>query len=198
MLSATTTGNCLILFRCCSFGFYSETFWNSRNVSVGAGEIENAVDRQALIIMVVTISESWKIPITYFLISGGTKRANVWMDHQLGAKLDITNMTPYFLHPEDQTQKVHVLLDTCHMLKLIKNVFFYRLSVGDRRWETDQMGVHWRTPQTSIKGKFVTWQQAKNGMHPMGITKNEMKVHLAAQQLMQPIKPSPKVMPGLF
>lgn len=41
----------------------------------------------------------------------------------LGANLDIMDMKPYFLHPEDHTQKVHVLLHPCHMLKLLQNVF---------------------------------------------------------------------------
>ncbi len=38
-------------------------------VDFGVGEIENTVATQALVLMVVAINESWRIPIGYFLIS---------------------------------------------------------------------------------------------------------------------------------
>lgn len=118
-------------------------------VDIGAGELENVVATQALVLMVVAINESWKIPIAYFLINSMTakERANVVreslvrlhaigvrvisltcdgpsqnlaMIKELGANLDILDMRSYFLRPEDHTQKVHVLLDPCHMLKLLQ------------------------------------------------------------------------------
>lgn len=45
------------------------------------------------------------------------------MIKELGAKLEIMDKRSYFLYPEDHTQKVHMLLDPCHMLKLLWNVF---------------------------------------------------------------------------
>ena len=39
----------------------------------------------------------------------------------LGATLDVNNMRYSFAHPPDPTQLVHVLLDVCHMLKLLRN-----------------------------------------------------------------------------
>lgn len=41
----------------------------------------------------------------------------------LYANLDIMDMGSHFFHPEDHIQKVHVLLDPHHMLKLLRNVF---------------------------------------------------------------------------
>lgn len=49
--------------------------------------------------------------------------SNLAMIRELGADLNINNMKLYFLHPEDSTHKVHVFLDTCHMLKLLHNAF---------------------------------------------------------------------------
>lgn len=121
-------------------------------VDIGGGEMENVVATQASFLMVVAINESWKIPIAYFLINSmtGAERANIIreslvrlhaigvrvvsltcdgpsknfaMIRELGANLDIMDMRPYFFHPEDHTQKVHVLLDPCHMLKLLWNVY---------------------------------------------------------------------------
>ncbi|KAJ8004332.1 hypothetical protein DPEC_G00158020 [Dallia pectoralis] len=45
------------------------------------------------------------------------------MIRELGANLCIMDIRPYFLHPEDHTHKIHVHLDPCHMLKLLRNVF---------------------------------------------------------------------------
>ncbi|KAF0039233.1 hypothetical protein F2P81_007468 [Scophthalmus maximus] len=46
---------------------------------IGAGEMENVVATQALVLMVIAINESWKIPIAYFLINimRGAERANL-------------------------------------------------------------------------------------------------------------------------
>ncbi|KAK1895681.1 DNA transposase THAP9 [Dissostichus eleginoides] len=94
-------------------------------VDIGSGEIENVIASQALVLMVVAINESWKIPIAYFLINSmtGTERANLIreslvrlhaigvrvisltcdgpsqnfaMIRELGAKLDIFDMRLFF------------------------------------------------------------------------------------------------------
>ena len=100
--------------------------------------------------MVVSLNDSWKVPIAYFLIDGlsGCERANLvkvcvekchdvgveivsltcdgpschfTMLSTLGAKIDISQMKPYFTHPSDITRIIYVLLDICHMLKLVRN-----------------------------------------------------------------------------
>lgn len=35
--------------------------------------------------------------------------------------MDPNDLQPYFPHPLDKTKKVYVMLDVCHMLKLIRN-----------------------------------------------------------------------------
>ncbi|KAL2096821.1 hypothetical protein ACEWY4_006028 [Coilia grayii] len=121
-------------------------------VDIGSGEIENNMAKEALVVMVVAINESWKVPIAYFLINSmdatdkanvvreslsrlyevGIKvvsltfdglKTNIAMARKLGANINIKDMKPYFPHPEDQSQQVHVLLDACHMLKLLRNAF---------------------------------------------------------------------------
>lgn len=39
----------------------------------------------------------------------------------LGASLDPLNMQAFFTHPLKPERKVYVLLDVCHMLKLVRN-----------------------------------------------------------------------------
>uniref|UniRef100_A0A1A8QWL9 THAP domain containing 9 n=1 Tax=Nothobranchius rachovii TaxID=451742 RepID=A0A1A8QWL9_9TELE len=57
-------------------------------VDIGAGEIENVVATQALVIMVVAI-ESWKLPIAYFLINSmnGKERASLVQESLLKVHL---------------------------------------------------------------------------------------------------------------
>ncbi|KAG8175136.1 hypothetical protein JTE90_011643 [Oedothorax gibbosus] len=104
----------------------------------------------ALIFMVVCLHSNWKIPVAYFLINGlsGDERANLveeclkrlhesnievpsvtfdglschfTMASCLGAKLDLPDPQPWFKHPSDPQKRVFVILDICHMLKLMRN-----------------------------------------------------------------------------
>ena len=40
---------------------------------------------------------------------------------KLGASLSNDDMRPYFPHPCESGEKVYVMLDVCHMLKLVRN-----------------------------------------------------------------------------
>ena len=108
------------------------------------------IAKDALVFMVVGVNESWKVPVAYFFIDGlsGKERANLIkvclkklhdvgidiislicdgpschfaMLRALGAHLNLPNIRPYFLHPLDKQKKIHIFLDVCHMLKLIRN-----------------------------------------------------------------------------
>ncbi|KAL1277059.1 hypothetical protein QQF64_023732 [Cirrhinus molitorella] len=177
-------------------------------VDIGGGEIENVVATQALVLMVVAINESWKIPIAYFLINSmtGSERAsiireslvrlhtigvrvvsltcdgpsqNLAMIRELGANLDIMDMRPYFLHPEDHTQKVHVLLDPCHMLKLLRNVF----STVEVLVREDGQQIRWRYIEELHKLQEKEGLRLGNKLKMAHIQwrNQKMKVNLAAQ-----------------
>lgn len=45
-------------------------------VDIGGAEIENVVVTQALVLMVIAINGSWKIPIAYFLINNQREQAS--------------------------------------------------------------------------------------------------------------------------
>ena len=118
-------------------------------VDVGSGNIDDStpVTRDALLLMVVAVNESWKLAIGYFLVDGmsGQERANLHRLHAvgvrtvsltcdgpfchfsmmlaLGANLSMDDMNPSFPHPADQMLRVYVILDVCHMLKLLRNSF---------------------------------------------------------------------------
>jgi hypothetical protein len=111
----------------------------------------------------------WKIPIAYFLIYGLTgqeksnlikrcvvilhrigiivtsitfdgAKANFTMCTYLGADLfNLNNMRTYFPHPETN-QLVFIILDPCHMIKLIRNALEHFQYLSDKddgliRWK---------------------------------------------------------------
>lgn len=121
----------------------------NRGFGVQNNDLEEA--KEALVLLVVGINTNWKIPIAYFLVNGMSSdeklgvvqnalrllhqvnvkcvgltfdglQCNLSLASKLGAKLDINIMQPYFLHPST-SEKVFILLDACHMIKLVRNLF---------------------------------------------------------------------------
>lgn len=125
-------------------------------VNFGAGPQEGDVDdhvaSQALVFMLVSLTENWKLPVGYFLIAEITAEiksnliitcllkchdagvsvvsitfdgcpANLSATEILGCKLSDSNyFVTHFPHPSTQ-KKVCIFLDPCHVIKLISNTF---------------------------------------------------------------------------
>lgn len=119
--------------------------------------------KEAFVVMAVGLNDSWKVPIAYFFIKSITSEMkrnliltsvsklydvgvlvkgvvfdgaanNIRMAQLLGCCLDPKGMQPSFKHPCDPNEEVYVLLDVCHMLKLMRNVF------GDYKYLRDEHG----------------------------------------------------------
>uniref|UniRef100_A0A8C5BZB7 THAP-type domain-containing protein n=1 Tax=Gadus morhua TaxID=8049 RepID=A0A8C5BZB7_GADMO len=170
-------------------------------VDLGCGTVDDSLPpaKGALVLMVVAINDSWKIPVAYFLIDGmtGEERANIISEclhrlhatgvrtvsltcdgpschfsmlRALGATLDVNNMRSSFAHPADPSQMVHVLLDVNHMLKLLRN------TLADE-------GLL-QTPNGEIRWKYIEELNKLQEMFKMAHVrweKQKMKVKLAAQ-----------------
>ena len=130
------------------------------DLGTGIDDDELPYAKEALVMMVVSMNGSWKVPVGYFLIEGlnGEERANlvkecliklhesgvvvpciicdgptcnIAMMEKLGAVVSCPNklylqnfgfyLRPDSQHPADETIRVSVMLDACHMLKLIRN-----------------------------------------------------------------------------
>ena len=112
-------------------------------------EGEEATD--ALVLMVVSLDGSFKMPISYFFITSmtGKDKANIvtvaiekltsigvnivsvtcdgppshfTMMKELGASLDPENMRTFFSNNGSMSKKIYVFLDICHMLKNVRNI----------------------------------------------------------------------------
>eukprot|EP00112_Aurelia_sp_Birch-Aquarium-sp1_P019768 Seg4956.1 transcript_id=Seg4956.1/GoldUCD/mRNA.D3Y31 product="DNA transposase THAP9" protein_id=Seg4956.1/GoldUCD/D3Y31 len=166
------------------------------------------VAKDALVLMVVSINGAWKIPCGYFFVEGlsGLERANLVkvciqrlhdagvivvsltcdgpachfsMLTELGAHLTPPNLQAYFLNPLDPNKKIYILLDVCHMLKLVRN------TLGNGGIFIDKNGnkIYWQYVEklpklqdqeglrlgNKLKLAHIQWRQQK------------MKVNLAAQ-----------------
>ena len=122
------------------------------DLGTGMIDDSSPIAADALVFMAVALNGHWKLPCGYFLINGlsGEERSNLVkqclmklndvgvnivsltcdgpschfsMINHLGASLDPSSLNSSFCHPSDATQKVYVILDICHMLKLIRNAW---------------------------------------------------------------------------
>lgn len=107
--------------------------------------------KHACVFLLVCINGNWKIPVAYFLITSlcGAEKANliklvltslheigaiivnITMDgcasniatmQCLGANISAEKIIPYLRHPISN-EKIYLMLDACHMIKLIRNAF---------------------------------------------------------------------------
>lgn len=117
-------------------------------VNLGTDENNNDVAKEALVFMVVGTRGRWKLPIAYYLTRGLTAdqqkellttaieelqsigyrviaavmdglTTNVTMCSLLGCQLDVSK--PLQTWFSISGQKIYVILDACHMLKLVRN-----------------------------------------------------------------------------
>ena len=166
--------------------------------------------KDALVLMAVCVNGSWKVPLAYFLVNGldGKERANIVrlcneklsdtgalvvsltcdgpschfsMLSELGANLDPSSMKPYFFNPSDAEAKIYVLLDACHMLKLVRN------TLADKGILFDSNGgkILWQYLVSLEKLQDKEGLRLANKLKPMHIRwqQQKMKVNIAAQTL---------------
>lgn len=131
--------------------FDSQKFCGNCDMGNNIANEEHNIAKEALVFLVVGVNELWKVPVGYFLINSitGEQKANLVFQclsllHNCGIciksvtcdgvannlsmirllKCNISNsrcLQGYFEHPISR-QKVHIFLDPCHMLKLVRNM----------------------------------------------------------------------------
>ena len=166
------------------------------------------VAKDALAFMVVSVNGSWKVPCAYFFVDGlsGIELENLVrvctkklydagvsiislicdgpschfsMMSALGASLDPLNMQAFFTHPLKPERKVYVLLDVCHMLKLVRN------TLGEGGILVDKNGctISWQCITELLKLQESEGLRLGNKVRAAHIQwrQQKMKVNLAAQ-----------------
>lgn len=145
-----------------NYGTLKNSYHNNNNVPTA---------KNALMFMAVSLNDSWKVPIGYFLINSlnSVERANLMtlalqklhdskckvysitfdgassnisMCTDLGANFHYgPKFKPYFLNPITK-EECFVFFDFCHMIKLIRNTLGDKKNFKNSRWEHYFMGTY--------------------------------------------------------
>lgn len=183
-------------------------------VDIGAGNEGNNNLREAkdaLVLLVVPLNDTWKLPIAFFLINGMGAQAkkNLILDalvrlHEVGVKISSVTLDgpaehlaaanslgavmtmgeaskPYFPHPIANQPNVHVIIDPCHDLKNIRNALGELGLILDE----DNNRIEWRFIKALALLQQEEGLRLGNKLRTVHIDfkKMIMKVYLAAQTL---------------
>lgn len=90
-------------------------------------------------------------------------------------------MIPYFPHPQNENEKIWVLLDVCHMLKLVRTTLAEKGIIVDK----DNAKILWHYLVELEKLQSHEGLRLSNKLKKAHInwTQQKMKVNLAAQSL---------------
>lgn len=165
--------------------------------------------KEAIVLMVVSIDSSWKLLIGYVVVNGmdsattagiisnalvllneiNVRVLSVTLDGPadhfsamklLGATFDMPNPQHFFHHPSTK-DKIFVIFDACHMLKLFRNC------LGQLKVLKDSEGnlIEWRFIRSLVNLQEQEGLRAGNKLRKVHIDyhKMKMKVNLAAQTL---------------
>ncbi|CAL1294995.1 unnamed protein product, partial [Larinioides sclopetarius] len=174
----------------------------------GLDDDQLPVATEAYTFMLNCVNGHWKIPIGYFLINGLTaqERANIIQEclkivHEtgievvtltldgtstnlstiqyLGGSINASNLVYSFKHPISDND-IHVILEPCHMIKLVRNTLASKGSIFDGqgrmiKWEYIESLHKFQQEEgllaaTKVRTRHIQW-------------KREMKVKLATQVL---------------
>ena len=99
----------------------------------------------------------------------------------LGTSLHPSKMIPYFPHPQNKDEKIWVLLDVCHMLKLVRNTLAEKGIILDK----NNGKILWQYLVELEKLQAAEGLRLGNKLKQAHIkwTQQKMKVNLAAQSL---------------
>lgn len=166
------------------------------------------IAKNVLVFMITILNSNISIPVAYFPITSldaiekrdllieiltgfhriGVKVVNVTFDglksnramcELLGVSFDPKNIIPFFHHPVDDSL-VCIMLDNCHMLKLLRNLLGDRKKINDRLRSPIEWKYFELLETCRVNSKFVTHRLNKRHLQ---YNRNRMNVWLAAETL---------------
>ena len=96
---------------------------------------------------------------------------HVTMANKLGAKLRLPSPNPTFQHPVSADKSVQILLDVCHMLKLVRNILsdvgITVDSAGNKvLWQYVEYDAEGLRLGNKLKISHIRWRQEKIKVRP--------------------------------
>ncbi|KYN15587.1 THAP domain-containing protein 9 [Trachymyrmex cornetzi] len=136
-------------------------------------------ERANLLTQCLLILHEANVHIVSVTVDGAT--SNISMLNKMGANLsmkDVNQLVPYFIHPKSK-KKIYVLLDACHMLKLIRGAFDNKYIL----WDKDGQIICWKYVKllVDLQEKEELHAGTKIRRRHLNWRKEKMKVILAAQ-----------------
>ena len=137
---------------------------NCDHVDIGNDIVEDStpVAKEALVILVVSITGSWKISCGYFFID---ELSVAEQTNLVKISLSQESLKINFPHPLGPEQKMNVFLDVCHMLKLTINT----LSEGGILIDNSGHKIYWH---------FITELHKLQDMEGLRLGKKLIKAHI--------------------
>ena len=175
--------------------------------------MEDDLATEALVFLIIGLKAHFKHPVAYFLqnkcsaavqaqlirdcisllhdeglcvhslIFDGTY-TNQFTAKQLGCSLTVNNFQSWFPHPSNTTDRIHVIFDACHMLKLMRNLLadyeeITYIENGQLHRACWKYIVKLNNVQENTGFKLATKLKKKH----IAWTKHKMNVSMAAQTL---------------
>lgn len=128
----------------------------------------NAVDRAALTLEVVKSIDERGAKVTSFTSDG--LNANLATAKELGA--DFKNNRPFFLRPSNKKERIHIIFDVPHMLKLVRKHFAEgKLSYNGEKlnWELIKILVSKQSKENFNYGNKLTRHHINWHTQPMNV-----------------------------
>lgn len=145
----------------------------------------DANEKKILLVELLTVLHQFGVRVINVTFDG--LKSNKLMCKLLGASIDDpNNLNPFFHHPVDDSL-VCIMLDNCHMLKLLRNY------LGDTKRINDSLRgpIEWKyfelLEKLRVNSKFVTHRFNKRHLQ---FDRNRMNVRLAAQTLSKSVAAS--------
>ncbi|KYN20001.1 THAP domain-containing protein 9, partial [Trachymyrmex cornetzi] len=178
------------------------------NYKINSENNDNLLEATSVcVFLLVCINGNWKIPVAYYVIRSLSRKeranlikivlgslhkigavvVNITMDgcasnistmNYLGANISAENLISYFMHPISK-EKVYLMLDACHMIKLIRNTYDTKRNIHD----SSENKIEWRYIVNLIE------LQEREGLHTavkinrrhLNWQREKMNVQLAVQ-----------------
>lgn len=142
----------------------------------------NSSQKVNLVIQCLTLLSEVKTDIISFTFDGYS--TNWSMARQLGCKFQDNDFITYFSHPVIK-KNIYIILDPCHMLKLVRNTLGEKGSIVD---ENNQF-IDWKYISALNELQVGEGLHLGNKLRPQHVDfkKQKMKVHLATQLLSESV-----------
>lgn len=137
----------------------------------------NKEDKANLILSVITAITETGAKIINVTCDG--LQANFSMFQYLGASFKLNEMRPYFMNPVTG-EKIFIILDACHMLKLVRNCLFNHGTLHDGKNQAIKWQYFERLEKARVDREFIRHKLTKRHIE---CDRNKMNVSLASQTL---------------